>query len=84
MITKCLLIEKEVMLILKPLVIFFKNADISILIFLNFLVGNNHMNLCTKYNVYIMFLTVFYAFFCPGMIPIQAESINSDLRLGLD
>ena len=58
-ITKCLLIEKEG-LILKPLVIFcnfLKNADISILIFFNVLVGNNHVNLCTKYNVYIMFLT---------------------------
>ena len=62
MITKCLLIEKEVILILKPLVIFCnlkKYADISICLyfFKNFLVGKNHMNLCTKYNVYIMFLT---------------------------
>ena len=59
-ITKCLLIEKEVILILKLLVIFCnfkKNADISILVYFlkcfYFLVGK----LCTKHNVYIVFLT---------------------------
>ena len=29
--------------------------------FFNFLVGNNHMNLCTKYNVYIVFPNVGFA-----------------------
>ena len=32
------------------------NISILVYIFFNFLVGNNHMNLCTKYNVYIIFL----------------------------
>ena len=38
----------------------------------------------TKVHIFYMTPWSFFVHFCPGMITIQAESINSDLQHGLD
>ena len=51
---------------------FLKNADIIFVfsnIFFDFLVDNNLINMCAKYNVYIMFLTLILIGGAPGAPP---------------